>query len=645
MKKFGLLLSVLLLVCCAPQPTPDLKATETAIAYVVFATLTAQVPSPTTTPAATSTPTATLTPTATPIPPTATPTPTATPIPPTATPTPLPPTPTATEVAVIGCVFLDVSHENDFRDNYLLHDLLKGEGITAKYGNLADEDLFKYDLVVIRPPRSDYSGSEWDKLDDYVEAGGTVLILTSSARCPEYAATSDNLVKRFGMDLYTWEEMREIRAQYGVQSQEFLDIFHNYYQRGKVSFKEHPITEGVENLWLHWGTGYVNPVGEMLSWTTEHILEAGSQTFSVPNIPALLLISKGEGHYIISQNFLSTKDVKFMGMNGASLKLFMNIFHWAKHKTSSPAPQGYYAIYHQEIDDRIRGSYKLLFVRLGYDEAKNGPFDEIGQIFENSVENQLGINIDIETTSLIYNVGSPSLPYDAHWEKIVAEPGVFKPLEYAENFQFTEDVFNELKQKGINLNNYDVIVVITSEFASGVGCGNVSVWGYFAMGPAFEFDCTDRIQGPGIPCRSVKIGPYFIELYGETVQYDPLTLDPDQRKWETLEIADTDRLARVLMHELGHLLSFQEYLVPRHCIMSGGAGAGIAATPTYCEITKAHIAFTFIKRAEGLIYKAQQAGKDVSTAQTSLTSAISHYNNENYKMAIVKASDAIEQVE
>lgn len=79
--------------------------------------------------------------------------------------------------------------------------------------------------------------------------------------------------------------------------------------------------------------------------------------------------------------------------------------------------------------------------------------------------------------------------------------------------------------------------------------------------------------------------------------------------------------------------------------MSGGAGAGIAATPTYCEITKAHIAFTFIKRAEGLIYKAQQAGKDVSTAQTSLTSAISHYNNKNYKMAIVKASDAIEQVE
>ena len=62
MKKLGLLLIVLVLVSCAPQPTPDLKATETAIAQNVLATLTAQVPTPTLTPEATNTPEPTNTP-------------------------------------------------------------------------------------------------------------------------------------------------------------------------------------------------------------------------------------------------------------------------------------------------------------------------------------------------------------------------------------------------------------------------------------------------------------------------------------------------------------------------------------------------------------------------------------------------------
>ena len=112
MKKIGLLLSVLMLVSCAPQPTPDLKATETAIAHNVLATLTAQVPTPTLTPEATNTPepTSTPKPTNTPKPtstpeatstPTVTSTPTATPKP-TATPTPTAtatPEPTATPEA------------------------------------------------------------------------------------------------------------------------------------------------------------------------------------------------------------------------------------------------------------------------------------------------------------------------------------------------------------------------------------------------------------------------------------------------------------------------------------------------------------------------------------------------------------------
>ena len=74
MKKLGLLISVLVLVSCAPQPTPDLKATETAIAHNVLATLTAQVPTPTLTPEATDTPEPTSTPK-----PTSTPEATATP--------------------------------------------------------------------------------------------------------------------------------------------------------------------------------------------------------------------------------------------------------------------------------------------------------------------------------------------------------------------------------------------------------------------------------------------------------------------------------------------------------------------------------------------------------------------------------------
>lgn len=94
MKKLGLLLSILVLVSCAPQPTPDLKATETAIAYSIVATLTAQVPSPTSTPVATATLSATSIPTATPKP-TATPQPTLTP---TSTPEPTPTnTPEATD--------------------------------------------------------------------------------------------------------------------------------------------------------------------------------------------------------------------------------------------------------------------------------------------------------------------------------------------------------------------------------------------------------------------------------------------------------------------------------------------------------------------------------------------------------------------
>jgi len=112
MKKLGLLISVLVLVSCAPQPTPDLKATETAIAHNVLATLTAQVPTPTLTPEATNTPEPTSTPkptntpkpTSTPVAtstPTVTSTPTATPKP-TATPTPTAtatPEPTATPEA------------------------------------------------------------------------------------------------------------------------------------------------------------------------------------------------------------------------------------------------------------------------------------------------------------------------------------------------------------------------------------------------------------------------------------------------------------------------------------------------------------------------------------------------------------------
>jgi len=50
MKKLGLLLSVLVLVSCAPQPTPDFKATKTAIAHSIFMTITAQAPTVTPTP-------------------------------------------------------------------------------------------------------------------------------------------------------------------------------------------------------------------------------------------------------------------------------------------------------------------------------------------------------------------------------------------------------------------------------------------------------------------------------------------------------------------------------------------------------------------------------------------------------------------
>ncbi len=89
------------------RTTPDLKATETAIAHSVVATLTVQAPTPTLTPVATATPVVTHTPTATPRP-TATPTPVAIPTPvatltgtpttaPTVTPTATPTkTPTAT---------------------------------------------------------------------------------------------------------------------------------------------------------------------------------------------------------------------------------------------------------------------------------------------------------------------------------------------------------------------------------------------------------------------------------------------------------------------------------------------------------------------------------------------------------------------
>jgi len=102
MKNLGLLLVVLILVSCAPQPTPDLKATETAIAYNVLATLTAQVPTLAPTLVATHTPEPTAAskptayPTYTPLPePTATLAFTDTPIPPTSaqkpttTPTPV----------------------------------------------------------------------------------------------------------------------------------------------------------------------------------------------------------------------------------------------------------------------------------------------------------------------------------------------------------------------------------------------------------------------------------------------------------------------------------------------------------------------------------------------------------------------------
>ena len=85
------------------RTTPDLKATETATARSVVATLAVQVPTPTLTPVATTAPVVTPTPTATPRPvatPTGTPT-TAPTVTPTATPTKTPtatytPTPTAT---------------------------------------------------------------------------------------------------------------------------------------------------------------------------------------------------------------------------------------------------------------------------------------------------------------------------------------------------------------------------------------------------------------------------------------------------------------------------------------------------------------------------------------------------------------------
>ena len=119
MKKLGLLLSVLVLASCAPQPTPDLKATETAIAYKVLTTPTAQVPTPATpAPVATKAPKPTPTPappTNTPVPPTETPIPpTDTPLPPTDTPiltdtsvptaTPIPPTPIRTQAQVLRVI-------------------------------------------------------------------------------------------------------------------------------------------------------------------------------------------------------------------------------------------------------------------------------------------------------------------------------------------------------------------------------------------------------------------------------------------------------------------------------------------------------------------------------------------------------------
>lgn len=71
MKKCGLLLIVLVLISCVPQPATELKTTKTATACNVLGTLTVQVPTPTPTQVATDTPKPAAT--SVPLPPTAPP--------------------------------------------------------------------------------------------------------------------------------------------------------------------------------------------------------------------------------------------------------------------------------------------------------------------------------------------------------------------------------------------------------------------------------------------------------------------------------------------------------------------------------------------------------------------------------------------
>lgn len=109
----------LLISSCGPAPTPEIGATETAIAFQILATQTAQAAlvTPTATPTSTPSPTATLTstPTATSAPqPTATPTETPLSLTPTPIPSPTPlPTPTPPCVRFPRRGFGKVWHENE----------------------------------------------------------------------------------------------------------------------------------------------------------------------------------------------------------------------------------------------------------------------------------------------------------------------------------------------------------------------------------------------------------------------------------------------------------------------------------------------------------------------------------------------------
>lgn len=443
---------------------------------------------------------------------------------------------------------------------------LIGEGLGSEdYRDLTNEDLQNVDILVVGEVHQDYSDKEISLIKNYVEKGGKLIAIVPSIRW----YTKGDFLAIKGVE-HLVEEFGGVNLLNNKESNEFwLSLTSKNFTagtRGEVEVEGHPITSGIKNLYVWDGPMLNVSNGRIIGRNKDTVLQLGTEHYSV-DIPQIVELYSGNGKIILLPDvFVRSEQTSSFGIDGAGFKMFANTVSYLINGTSSSKTQSYYTKYFRGVDKKIKTNYNILFVPVDFD--KNFTVEDIAKLFKEKIEGQFNVIINYKIVSEI----STQEKNTVKWEEI-KDAGVYSAPSYKEGGArwFYLDVVDYLKDKE-NLDNFDLVVIISGDYGFAFGCGEETVSGMYLDGEYPE-------------------NPFGVVLYGKQVRIANLTNTEMGWKYDKIEPLmdyNLNQMTHTLMHEFGHHLGFPDYMVAAPCIMSG-----FIENPTlvFCDFEKNIISY------------------------------------------------------